>query len=60
MLAGTPAEAAVVHLGAVLTGEQPVPDGTRVFLSAGLAGTKTWLLNAVLQASGGYDSDELS
>jgi len=36
----------IVHLGAVLTGAVPVPDGTRVFLSVGLAGTEAWLLHA--------------
>lgn len=37
----------LAHLGAVLTGEVPVPEGIRVFYSAGLAGTEPWLLDAI-------------
>ncbi|WP_052462314.1 hypothetical protein [Nigerium massiliense] len=47
VLAGTPVEDALVHLGAVVAGEREVRAGTRVFFSAGLAGTEAVLLNAL-------------
>lgn len=39
------------HLGAVLAGEVPVPEGTRVFFSVGLAGTEAWLLDAAARSA---------
>lgn len=48
VLAGSPVEPALVHLGAVLAGEVSPPEGTRVFFSVGLAGTEAWLLNTLI------------
>lgn len=48
VLVGSDAEHRIVHLGAVVAGDHPVPDGTTVFFSVGLAGTEAWLLHALL------------
>lgn len=54
VLAGTDVDGSMVHLGAVLTGAHRVPDATRVFFNAGLAGTEAWLLNAAIQSTTGH------
>ncbi len=48
VLVGSGVEHRLVHLGAVIAGEHPVPDGTRAFFNVGLAGTEAWLLATLL------------
>lgn len=50
VLVGGAAQDRLEHLGAVLSGGRRVPDGQRVFLSVGLAGTEVWLLEAALRS----------
>lgn len=51
VLVGSGVDERLTHLGAVLAGEVPVPDGTRMFFSVGLAGTEAWLLDAAVRSA---------
>lgn len=55
VLVGSAIENDIVHVGAVLAGERPVPEGTTVFFSVGLAGTEAWLLHALLTSGVGQE-----